>query len=264
VSSTVIAASTNYEYGIASYLDTYAASSYNIAGYFEANKRAVGSVEAGTFVAKDHTAVANPTGAMHALLATISANGNDGFLTRFGLEIVGGRVNTLGAVANINSGIRIGAVASDTAGMYYTNGIELRNDMQSAIKINTSGPNTSYGIKFETATPIGIGMYDGAAGGIGLYMPGTYTNAAIMLKAGQKIAFEITGTSTIRADAVYTDAVGFEGCWVNFQQGWGVTSGATNIASSASGGAASGLPALPSGYLKFKIDGTTYKLPYYN
>jgi hypothetical protein len=261
---TVNAAATNYEYGQSVTLENYGASSYNIAGYFRGNKRAVGSTEAGTFEAKDYTAVVNPTGALHALLATISANGFDGFGTRFGLEIVSGRVNLAGTAANITAGIRIAAVGTDTAGSYYTSGIELKNDMQSAIKINTSGANTSYGIKFETNLPIGIEMPSGAAGGIGIRMPGTYVNGAIMIAQGQKIVFDITGVgASLREDSVVSGAVGFENCWVNFAQGWGVTAG-TLLASSASGGAATALPALPSGYLKFKIDGANYKLPYYN
>jgi hypothetical protein len=264
ITHTVNAAATNYEYGQSVTLENYAAASYNIAGYFKGNKRAAGSTEAGTFEAKDYTGTVNPTGSLHALLATISANGFDGFGTRFGLEIVGGRVNPAGTAANITAGIRIGAVATDTAGMYFTSGIELKNDMQSAIKITTSGANTSYGIKFESSLPIGIEMPSGSAGGIGIRMPGTYTNGAIMIAQGQKIVFDVTGVGAyLRQDSVVAGAVGFENCWVNFQQGWGVSSG-TNLASSASGGAATALPALPSGYLKFKIDGATYKLPYYN
>lgn len=246
------AAATNYEYGVNAVLDTYAASSYNIAGYFEGNKRAVGSVEAGAFIAKDHTAVANPTGALNGVTVGMYANGTDGFGTRIGIEVVSSRVNLTGAVATIHAGMRIGVLDSDSAGSYFQNGIILTDDMVTALSTSNSGSHTLYG------------MWDSGVKPVGINLSGTYSVAAIRVNAGQKIAFESTGTSVIRADATFTDAVGFEGCWVNFQQGWGVTSGATNIASSASGGAASALPALPSGYLKFKIDGTTYKLPYYN
>jgi hypothetical protein len=251
IAHTVNAAATNYEYGQSVTLENYAAASYNIAGYFRGNKRAVGSTEAGTFEAKDYTGTANPTGALHALLATISANGGDVFSTRFGLEIVAGRVNTGGAVAQIIAGIRIGAVGTDTAGSYYSSGILLRDDMIAAIKIETAGANTTYGI------------WDTSNKAVGIKLAASYTTAAIALVQGQKIQFGSTSGASLREDTVVSGAVGFENCWVNFQQSWGVTSG-TNTASSASGGAATALPALPSGYLKFKIDSTTYKLPYYN
>ena len=229
----------------------YGAASYNIAGYFRGNKRAVGSTEAGTFEAKDYTGTANPTGALHALLATISANGGDVYATRFGLEIIAGRVNTGGAIAQITAGIRIDVVSTDTAGSYYSAGIELKNDMIAAIKIGTSGANTTFGIWDTTNKAVGINL------------AATYSTAAIALYQGQKIQFGSTSGASLREDTVVSGAVGFENCWVNFAQGWGVTTG-TLLASSASGGAATALPALPSGYLKFKIDGTTYKLPYYN
>ena len=248
---TVNATATNYEYGQSVTLENYGASSYNIAGYFRGNKRAVGSTEAGTFEAKDYTGTANPTGALHALLATISANGGDVYATRFGLEIIAGRVNTGGAIAQITAGIRIDVVSTDTAGSYYSAGIELKNDMIAAIKIGTSGANTTFGIWDTTNKAVGINL------------AATYSTAAIALYQGQKIQFGSTSGASLREDTVVSGAVGFENCWVNFAQGWGVTTG-TLLASSASGGAATALPALPSGYLKFKIDGTTYKLPYYN
>lgn len=252
INSTVIAASTNKEYGVSATLDSYAASSYNIAGYFLGAKRSTGSVEAGVFEAKDHTASANPTGALNALVATIFANGTDGFATRVGLELVAGRVNTAGAVSQIYAGARISVTDADATGAYFMNGIILQDDMTTALKINNSGTYSTYGIWDTGNKPVGINL------------SATYSLAALRINAGEKIAFESTGTSVLRADATYPNIVGFEGCWVNFEQGWGVTSGATNIASSASGGAASALPALPSGYLKMRIDGTVYKMPYYN
>lgn len=252
INHVVNSAATNYEYGVNAVLDTYAASSYNIAGYFEGNKRAVGSVEAGVFLAKDHTATANPTGALHALTLGMYANGTDGFGTRIGLDLFSSRVNTSGAVATINCGIRVGVLDADPLGSYYQNGIQLTDDMVTALWLNNSGSHALYGIWDTGNKPVGINL------------SATYSLAAIRLNAGQKIAFESTATSVLRADATVTDAVGFEGCWVNFQRGWGVTSGAETISSSASGGAASALPALPSGYLKFKIDGSTYKMAYYN
>lgn len=252
ITSTANAGATNYEYGLYSTQDSYSPSSYNVAGYFIGNKRAVGSMQAGAFLAKDHTAVANPTGALNGVTVGMYANGSDGFGTRIGLEIFSSRVNTSGAVATINSGLRIGVLDADPLGSYYQNGIYLTDDMVTAIMLNNSGTYSTYGI-WDTGNKV-----------VGINLTASYSLAAIRINAGQKIAFESTGTSIIRANASFPDAVGFEGCWVNFEQGWGVTSGTANIASSASAGSASALPALPSGYLKFRIDGTTYKLPYYN
>lgn len=252
INSTVIAASTNKEYGVSATLNSYAASSYNIAGYFKGNKRSTGSVQAGAFEAKDHTAEANPTGALNGITVGMYANGTDVFGTRIGIELFSSRLNTGGAVATIAAGLRIGVLDADPAGSYYQNGIVLTDDMTTALKINNSGAHTNTGIWDTGNKPIGI------------WLSATYSQAAIVLNAGQKIAFEPSATSVLRANATYPNIVGFEGCWVNFEQGWGVTSGATNIASSASGGAASALPALPSGYLKMRIDGTVYKMPYYN
>lgn len=252
VRSTANVGATNYEHGMYVTHDSYAASSYNVAGYFTANKRSTGSVQAGAFLAKDHTAVSNPTGALNGVTIGMYANGSDGFGTRIGLEVFGVRNNVSGAVATITAGLRIGALAADVSGVVFAQGIHLKDNMTSAIYITTAGANTTYGI------------WDASSKVVGVNLSGTYSLAAIRINAGQKIAFESTGISVLRANAAFPNIVGFEGCWVNFEQGWGVTSGATNIAASAAGGAASALPSLPSGYLKFKIDGATYKLPYYN
>jgi hypothetical protein len=189
---------------------------------------------------------------LNTLVATIFANGTDAYATRIGLDIISGRVATAGAVAQIYAGIRVGTLDADPAGSWYTNGIVLQDDIQTGILISNSGGRALYG------------TYDFGIKNIGLALAGTYSQGAIRIKAGQRIYFDEGNTGSLRADATYPNIIGFEGCWVNFQQGWGVTSGATNIASSASGGAASALPALPSGYLKMRIDGTTYKMPYYN
>lgn len=180
------------------------------------------------------------------------ANGTDGFGTRVGLEMIASRVNTAGAVAQISAGMRIGVLAADPFGAYYVNGLVLQGDMTYGVLINNTGAHTAYG------------LWDMGVKAVGLNLTGIYGLAAIRLNAGQKIAFETTGTSTLRADASFPNLVGFEGCQVNFERSFSITSGAANIASSAAGGAASALPALPSGYIKFKIDGTTYKFPYYN
>lgn len=252
INSTANVGATNYEHGLVVNHDSYATSSYNVSGYFTANKRSTGSVQAGAFLAKDHTAVANPTGALNGVTIGMYANGSDGFGTRIGLEVFGVRNNVSGAVATITAGLRIGALAADVSGVVFAQGIHLKDNMTSAIYITTAGANTTYGI------------WDASSKVVGVNLSGTYSLAAIRINAGQKIAFESTGISVLRANAAFPNIVGFEGCWVNFEQGWGVTSGATNIAASAAGGAASALPSLPSGYLKFKIDGATYKLPYYN
>lgn len=251
ITHTVNAPVTNYEYGVASYLENYATGGYNIAGYFRGSKRAAGSTEAGVFEAKDYTASANPSGAMHALLATIAANGTDSNSSRFGMEVVASRVNTGGSVAQICAGLRVGVLESDTAGAYFTNGILLRHDMTTAIKIENTGSNSTYGIHDTGNKPVGIEL--GA----------TYTSAALRLKAGQKIVFDQSNVASLRADASVSGAVGFEGCWVNFQQGWAVTGGATNISSSASAGGVASLPATVAGFLKFKVDGVAHKIPFY-
>ena len=250
--NTVEATVTNYEYSLYVTQESYAASGYNITGYFDANKRAAGNVQAGAFIAKDHTATADPAGALNGVTVGMYANGTDGYATRIGIEVFSSRLNTGGAHAIINTGLRIGVLDSDPTGSHYQNGIMLTDDMYSALTIDNSGFYTTYGI------------WDRSNKAVGVYLSASYTLAALRINAGQKIAFEATGTSVLSANASYPDIVGFDGCWVNFARGWGVTSGATNVASSASGGAASALPALPSGYLKFKIDGATYKLPYYN
>ncbi len=252
VDSTANVGATNAEYAFASYLQNYAASSYNIAGFFEGNKRFTGNTQAGAFIARDHTAVANPTGALNGVTVGMYGNGTDGFSTRVGIEVLVSRQNLAGAAVQVHAGLRIGVLDADSTGGYYRNGIIVTDNMNVGIRVSNSGSVTSYGILDDTDKLVGI------------YLSGTYTQAAVQIHAGEKIAFEASGTSVLRASAAFPNIVGFEGCWVNFEQSWGVTGGAANISSSASAGAASALPGLPSGYVKMRVDGTTYKIPYYN
>jgi hypothetical protein len=247
----VQASTTNREFGVYSILENYALGNYNISGYFGVNKRAAGHSQAGAFEAKDFTTLPDPSGTLNAITASLYANGTDAFGTRIGIELVTLRANPGGTIATITAGLRIGAYDGDPGGSYFINGIRLNSDMQTGILINTSGAHTIHGIWDASNKPIGIKL------------SGTYSTGAIVLNAGGKLLFDPQG-ACVSANASFKDIVGFENCWVNFQQGFGVSGGATNIAASATAGNSGGLPVQTSGYLRFKIDGVIYKLPYYN
>lgn len=98
---------------------------------------------------------------------------------------------------------------------------------------------------------------------IGLDLSGfTASTAGIRLAAGQKIAFDVSSSLTLQESASQFQ---FSGGEVYMQRSFNIPSAyAGNITTTATAGSNGAPPAQVSGYLTFKIDGTSYKLPYYN
>lgn len=249
IDHTVNAPVTNYEWALTAVMNNYAAAGENVALYGQGNKRSTGPTWGVVAQAADHTGTANPTTGLFGLEVDIGANGSDNNNARFGIQMVAYRANPAGAVNEIGTGLYIGVQLTDLAGSYYDSGILLRDDMVTALNIATTGGHAIWGIR------------DTGNRAVGAEFVGTYSSAAIRIKAGEKLAFDTSASVYLQQ---VSGVLGLDGTWFNFSQGFGVTGGSTNTATSASSGAASALPATPAGYLRFRIDGLkNYKIPYY-
>ena len=241
---------TNYEWALTAVMNNYATAGENVALYGQGNKRSTGPTWGAVAQAADHTGTANPTTGLFGLEVDIGANGTDNNNARFGIQMVAYRVNPAGATNEVGTGLYIGVQLSDLAGSYYDSGILLRDDMVTALNIASQGSHSVWGIR------------DTGSRAVGAEFAGTYSSAAIRIKAGEKLAFDTSGIVYLQQ---VSSVLGLNGTWFNFSEGFGVTSGSGNIATSATSGSASALPATPTGYLRFRIDGTkSYKIPYYS
>ena len=247
--TTTGATETAYEWNMLGIVENYSAAGENVAGYFQGNKRSTGATWGAVAQAADHTGTANPTNGLYGMEVDIGANGTDNNNARFGIQMVAYRVNPAGAVNEVGTGLYIGVQLTDTAGSYYDSGILLRDDMVTALNIASTGANSVWGIR------------DTGNRAVGAEFAGTYTSAAIRLKAGEKLAFDTSANVYLQEVA---GALGVDGGWFNFQLGWGVTSAGNTQTTRGAAGAATALPANPTGYLKFRLDGVqNYVIPYY-
>lgn len=247
--TTTGATETAFEWNILGVMENYSAAGENVAGYFQGNKRSTGATWGAVAQAADHTGTANPTNGLYGMEVDIGANGTDNNNARFGIQMVAYRVNPAGAVNEVGTGLYIGVQLTDTAGSYYDSGILLRDDMVTALNIASTGPNSVWGIR------------DTGNRAVGAEFTGTYTSAAIRLKAGEKLAFDTSATVYLQEVA---GALGVDGGWFNFSQGFGVTSAGNTQTTRGAAGAATALPTNPTGYLKFRLDGVqNYVIPYY-
>lgn len=236
------------EWNILGILDNYSDASENVAGYFQGNKFSTGSTWGSVSQVEDHTGAADPVEGLFGLEVDIGANGTDANNARFGIQLVAYRSNKSGAVNEVGTGLYIGVQLTDLAGSYYDSGILLRDDMVTALNIASTGPNSVWGIR-DTGNRF-----------VGAEFAGTYSAAAIRLKAGEKLAFDLGGTVYLQE---VSGVLGVAGAYFSMDQSWNVPASVTQLGRGAAG-AATALPANPTGYLQFRIDGVNnYVVPYY-
>jgi hypothetical protein len=254
------AAETSLEWTATFVLDNYSAVSDNVAMYAQGNKRSTGATWAAVVEAKDFTNAADPAAGLVGLEVDIFANGTDANNRRIGIDIVAGKGVAGGATSQTYAGIRIVPFALSTANASYVNGILMQGDHTTALNLSCSG---IWGIYMSGSKAVGIDL-----------SAGTHSQAAIRIKEKESIQFDGAGTSEL----VYDSTISLPGLYYGFNDvavagfsnsgnvfvsdtvWW--TSGATATTVGAAGGA-SALPATPTGYVKIRIEGTYYKLPYY-
>lgn len=104
------AGETAYEWGVLSIMDNYATAGENVAVYGQANKRTTtsGPTWAACFEANDIHQTADPTGGpLIGIEVTMSANGTDANMTRYGIDLALNRSNVAGAFPTFHYGVRI-------------------------------------------------------------------------------------------------------------------------------------------------------------
>ena len=242
-------------------LDNYAAVSDNVAMYAQGNKRSTGSTWAAVAEAKDFTNAANPTAGLVGLEVDIYANGTDANNRRIGIDLVAGKGIDGGTTSQTYAGIRIVPFAIDSANATYVNGILMQGQHTTAVRIESTG---TWGIYMTGAKTVGIDL-----------SAGTHSEAAIRIKEKETIQFNAAGTSEL----VYDSTISLPGLYYGFNNvavagfsnsgnvyvsdtvWWTASATATTVG--AAGGASS-LPATPRGYVRIRVDGVYFKVPYYN
>ena len=254
------ATETSLEWTSTFVLDNYSAVSDNVAMYAQGNKRSTGATWAAVAEAKDFTNAANPAAGLVGLEIDIYANGTDANNRRIGIDLVAGKGISGGATSQTYAGIRIVPFAIDPTNATYVHGILMQGQHTTAIRIESTG---TWGIYMTGAKTVGIDL-----------SAGTHSDAAIRIKEKETIQFNAAGTSELIYDSTISlpglyygfnnvAVVGFSNSgnlYVSDTVWW--TSAVTTSTVGAAGGA-SALPATPSGYVKIRIDGTYFKVPYY-
>lgn len=206
-----------YEWNQLNVLNNYSTSGENVAFYAQAHKNAAGATWAGVLEARDSTGVANPTQALYGLEIDVVSNGTDSGGRRFGIQLIGYRANPSGAVNQIGYGIWIGGNLADSPA---------NNLFEHSILIASNG---------------GSGVTMTGALDQGVYLYGSYTNAALLINA--------PGASTLPAILKVTGAVN--------------VSSLINISSTNTLTTTAALGAYVR-KMKVIIDGSTYYIPIYN
>lgn len=245
--TTTGATETAFEWNILGVLDNYSAAGENVAAYFQGNKRSTGPTWGGVCEAKDHTGNADPAAGLIGLEVDLFANGTDANSRRLGIDLVIGKGVPSGTKPDVYAGIRIIPFNGDYGNGDFIHGILMDGNFETAIRINNNSGDR--------------GMYLTGTMVAGIDLVGTYSAAAIRMEAGHKLAFDALSTVYLQEVA---GALGVNGGWFNFSQGFGVTSAGNTQTTRGAAGAATALPANPRGYLKFRLDGVQdFVIPYY-
>ena len=175
---------------------------------------------------------------------TIGMSGSEGLINTFGLSAANPTINF---EVGVGAGVRKLSIGA--------------SDITSTVTLVLSGSATR-GIKVTGTNTIGIDLASS-----------TNSGSAIRLKDGENIGFDgsglyklyhsttgVTGL-TYSVSGVAKLILADDGSIVTANTFALVSSG--NTATTATAGGASALPATPSGYFKFLLDGVTMKLPYY-
>lgn len=245
--TTTGATETAFEWNILGVLDNYSAAGENVAAYFQGNKRSTGPTWGSVSEAKDHTGTANPTAGLIGIEVDLFANGGDSNGRRLGIDLVIGKGVPSGATPDVYAGMRFIPFNGDYTNGEFIHGILMDANMETAIRINNNSGDRGI---YMTGTMVA-----------GIDLVGTYSAAAIRMEAGHKLAFDALSTVYLQEVA---GALGVDGGWFNFSQGFGVTSAGNTQTTRGAAGAATALPANPTGYLKFRLDGVQdFVIPYY-
>lgn len=175
---------------------------------------------------------------------TIGMSGSEGLINTFGLSAANPTINF---EVGVGAGVRKLSIGA--------------SDITSTVTLVLSGSATR-GINVTGTNTIGIDLASS-----------TNSGSAIRLKNGENIGFDGSGVYKLyhnttgipgllySVSGVAKIVLGDDGSIVTENTFALVSSG--NTATTATAGGASALPATPSGYFKFLLDGVTMKLPYY-
>lgn len=196
----------------------------------------------GTATTANHLYSNNSTSSSTYQALTVGMTGSEGIIESFGYSAANPSIGI-----NVGSGTRKLTIAA--------------SDITSTVTLNLTGSATR-GIYITGTNTVGIDLASG-----------TNSGSAIRLKDGENIGFDGTGVSKLRhstsgvigltysVSGVDKIILADDGSIVTANTFALVSSG--NTATTATAGGASALPATPSGYFKFRLDGVTMKLPYY-
>lgn len=224
----------NFEWCLLAVLDNNATAGENVAGYFQANKKSTGPTWG---LVSEVRETQGSAGACVGLELDVFANGSANSSNRIGIDIVAGKA-VAGETARIGAAIRVTPQNCDNSNATFVRGIVF-NGMYGSIFDSQAATIEAGGHAIKLASGQAIGFASDNTKNL------SYTAGALRYYNGATEMFRITDDGSIALPG----ALRFNG--------------SGNTSTSAVGGAASALPAAPSGYLRVFIDGVTYKVPYY-
>lgn len=211
----------------------------------------------GHFQVKDETDAAT-VGGIVGVECNIQANGPDTNSNRIGFDLIARTYEPGTLAGEFSAGLRI-RNSSTIDGGKWTNAILIQDGVQTTPQAIT--------IENSPGTIIGYGIEDSGQKARGIDLQGQYGIAAIdaknsnlttsdvviRLKDKGKIQFDDASNSFIKWDSA-----------VNSGGGSLVLGGQSTQTTVGAAGAASALPANPTGYLNLNINGADFVLPFYN
>jgi hypothetical protein len=299
--TTVSSGATSFEWGITSRLNNYATGAgENCGAYFQGNKFSTGPTWGSVSEVCDRTN-SNSTatsGGTVGMEVDVWCNGSDNFQQRIGVDVVVGNANEIrGLGPGIGKGyaydaIRILAQGNDNSKGAFLYGLHIMSADSAGIINQASGTRGIYhtgtyvvGIDLASSTNTGSAIrlkaneyisfdgtdtfkvkYNSGTGFLEFYGGGTrkgYINlvsGADVDLAGGGSYVDTTTNQNVGGIKNFTSAIAASG---------GVTANgilmtASNTIDWASAGNISGTSGSLNGYLRIKIDGVAYKLPFYN
>lgn len=211
----------------------------------------------GHFQVKDETDAAT-VGGIVGVECNIQANGPDTNSNRIGFDLIARTYEPGTLAGEFSAGLRI-RNSSTIDGGKWTNAILIQDGVQTTPQAIT--------IENSPGTIVGYGIEDSGQKARGIDLQGQYGIAAIdaknsnlttsdvviRLKDKGKIQFDDASNSFIKWDSA-----------VNSGGGSLVLGGQSTQTTVGAAGAASALPANPTGYLNLNINGADFVLPFYN
>lgn len=245
-------ANAQFEWSLLSVMDNYAdvdktqtyTSPQNVAIYGQSNQYGTSATWAQCLEITDHNSPAAE--ASIGMEITLRAAGADPTYQRNGIHLSLNRRTESSEACEWGRGI---LVTSESNCSY---NYVLQNQSAAKYVISNTGDSTSI-------TADGALIRDRGKSTYGIDLAGaTYTSHAIRLAVNQAIAFDATGSNTIKGTTAGIVVTGT----LNVNNRLSVPASG-NTSSSATAGGVQALPATVSGYYIISIDGTNYKIPYY-